>query len=144
MQEDPGPVSAVLGALGRIADVEQQRLDDVLSTITESAARTLEVARVNIWLYDDARTRIECIEGYDQASNQHERGAVLLAEKYPHYFAALERLRSVTAMDVETDPRTQELLESYLVPLGIGSMLDVPILRSGHVVGVICHEHVGL
>ena len=143
MQEESGRVSVVLGTLGRIADIEQGRLEEVLATITEAAAQTLSIARVNIWLYDATRFQIECIEAYDRASRQHERGAVLLASKYPSYFAALERLRSVTAMDVGSDPRTAELVESYLAPLGIESMLDVPILRSGHVVGVVCHEHVG-
>ncbi|HVR21200.1 MAG TPA: ATP-binding protein [Polyangiaceae bacterium] len=136
-------MSVVLGTLGRIADLEQGRLEEVLATITEAAAQTLSVARVNVWLYDAERFQIECIEGYDRASRQHARGAVLLASKYPSYFEALERLRSVTAMDVGSDPRTQELVESYLAPLGIESMLDVPILRSGHVIGVVCHEHVG-
>lgn len=143
MQEELGRVSVVLGTLGRIADIEQGRLEDVLATITEAAAQMLSVARVNIWLYDAARFQIECIEGYDGASKRHERGAVLLAATYPSYFAALERLRSVTAMDVGSDPRTQELVEGYLAPLGIGSILDVPILRSGHVIGVVCHEHIG-
>jgi GAF domain-containing protein len=141
--EESGRVSAVLGTLGRIADVEHRRLEEVLGTITETAAQTLGVARVNIWLYDAAGSRIECIEAYDRQTNGHERGAVLVADQYPSYFAALERLRSVTAMDVGSDPRTKELLESYLVPHGITSMLDVPILRSGHVIGVVCHEHVG-
>jgi signal transduction histidine kinase len=141
--EESGRVSHVLGKLGRIADVEHGRLEDVLGTITETAAQTLGVARVNIWLYDESRRQINCIEAFDRATNLHERGAVLVAEQYPSYFAALDRLRSVTAMDVVSDPRTRELLESYLVPHGITWMLDVPILRSGHVIGVVCHEHVG-
>ena len=143
MQEESGRVSFVLGALGRIADVEHGRVEDVLAMITETAAQTLHTDRVNIWLYDAERSRIECIEGYDRASNRHESGATLLAAKYPSYFEALDCLRNVTAMDVATDPRTQELLESYLVPNRIGSMLDVPLLRSGQVIGVVCHEHVG-
>jgi len=32
---------------------------------------------------------------------------------------------------------------SYLVPLGITSMLDAPIRAGGVIAGVICHEHVG-
>jgi signal transduction histidine kinase len=141
--EESGRVSHVLGTLGRIADVEHGRVEDVLATITETSSRTLGIARVNVWLYDESRRQIECIEAYDQATARHESGAILVAEQYPSYFAALDRLRSVTAMDVASDPRTRELLESYLVPLGISSMLDVPILRSGRVIGVVCHEHVG-
>lgn len=133
----------MLGTLGRISDLEHESLDDVLRTIVESAARTLKVPRVNVWLYDEARTEITCIQEYCEGSGPRQLGSVLKAELYPHYFQALEALRNVTAIDAEGDVRTSELLVDYLKPHGIGSMLDVPILQSGHVIGVVCHEHVG-
>jgi signal transduction histidine kinase len=46
-------------------------------------------------------------------------------------------------MDAEHDPRTAELKELYLVPHGISTILDVPLVRSGTVIGVVCHEHRG-
>jgi two-component system, cell cycle sensor histidine kinase and response regulator CckA len=133
----------VLGTLGRISDLEHEDLDEVLRTIVESAARTLKVPRVNVWLYDQERTRITCIQEYCEGSSARQIGSVLEAKNYPHYFEALESLRNVTAIDAEGDIRTSELLVDYLRPNGIGSMLDVPILRSGQVIGVVCHEHVG-
>lgn len=36
-----------------------------------------------------------------------------------------------------------EFTESYLKPLGIGAMLDVPIWVDDVMIGVLCHEHVG-
>ena len=50
-------------------------------------------------------------------------------------------MRSVR--NARTDPRTSCFRESYLEPLGITSMLDVPIWANGTMIGVICHEHVG-
>ena len=42
------------------------------------------------------------------------------------------------------DPRTRELTEGYLVPLGITSMLEATVrMDTGELVGVVCHEHVG-
>ena len=35
------------------------------------------------------------------------------------------------------------LVAGYLNPLGITSLLDVPVWVRGEVVGVICHEHIG-
>ena len=35
----------------------------------------------------------------------------------------------MNAHDVESDPRTSELLQAYLQPPGIVSLLDVPIFR---------------
>jgi len=133
----------VLGTLGRISDVEHEDLDEVLRTIVESAARTLKVRRVNVWLYDEERTRITCIQEYWDGCGARQIGKVLEASNYPHDFQALESLRNVTAIDAEGDIRTSELLADYLRPNGIGSMLDVPLLQSGQVIGVVCHEHVG-
>jgi signal transduction histidine kinase len=133
----------VLGTLARSADIEIRSVDDILRSITETAARTLLVARVNIWLFDGDRARIRCVEGYDATLGTHESGEVLEARDYPSYFSALELLRNIAAMDAEHDMRTAELTESYLKPHGITTILDVPLLHSGHVIGVVCHEHIG-
>lgn len=132
----------VLGTLARAADLESRTLDEVLRGIAETAARTLRVARVNVWLYDVHRTAIHCIEAYDARTGLHDAGEVLEAADYPNYFAALELLRTIAAMDAEHDSRTEELAASYLSRHGVVTMLDVPILRSGNTIGVICHEHV--
>jgi len=39
--------------------------------------------------------------------------------------------------------RLREFQEIYFKPLGITSMLDVPVHRAGQLYGVICHEHIG-
>ena len=38
---------------------------------------------------------------------------------------------------------SEEFRSSYLAPLGITAMLDAPILQSGDIIGIVCHEHVG-
>jgi PAS domain S-box-containing protein len=45
--------------------------------------------------------------------------------------------------DAVSDPATHEFAADYLLPLGIASMLDIPVWRRGEMVGVVCHEHVG-
>jgi class 3 adenylate cyclase len=67
----------------------------------------------------------------------------LAAADYPAYFQALELQRVLAADYAYTDPRTHEFSASYLAPLGIKSMLDVPIRLGGSTVGVLCLEHVG-
>jgi PAS domain S-box-containing protein len=46
----------------------------------------------------------------------------------------------ITANDAEEHPATKCFTETYLKPLGIKSMLDVPIIHRGQVIGVICIE----
>ncbi len=64
-------------------------------------------------------------------------------DDYPSYFGALGDYRAIVADDARTHPLTAELAAGYLVPNGITSMLDAPLLRHGEVAGVVCHEHVG-
>jgi two-component system, cell cycle sensor histidine kinase and response regulator CckA len=135
-------IGHVLGWLGRSADVEARPVGEILGRITETAARTLRVARVNVWLYDETRSALTCTEGYDARTGEHSSGEMLLASEHPSYFASLEILRHVSALDVHEDPRTREL-DDYLKKHDIATILDVPMLRSGRVVGVVCHEHVG-
>jgi two-component system cell cycle sensor histidine kinase/response regulator CckA len=135
-------VGHVLGWLGRAADVEARPLEEILRSISETSARTLGVARVNIWVYDEARVALQCIEGFDVRTGQHGSGETLLASEHPSYFRSLDLLRHVSALDVHDDPRTQEL-DRYLQQHDIATILDVPMLRSGRVFGVVCHEHVG-
>ena len=62
--------------------------------------------------------------------------------EHPSYFPSLELLRHASAVHVRTDPRTREL-DRYLQQHGIATILDAPMLRSGRVFGVVCHEHQG-
>lgn len=107
------------------------------------SAETLDVARVSVWLFNHDRSVLHCEQLYEQLTDRYSHGMELLAEGHPRYFAALQRGRRVAAHDAHQDPDTAEFSEDYLTPLGISSMLDAPLRRSGELVGVICHEHIG-
>lgn len=111
--------------------------------ITESAATTLDVTRVSVWLLEAEGTRIRCVDLFDRAPGEHAAGMELSADDYGPYFDALRTERTIAAHDAHVDPRTSCFSAAYLTPLGIGALLDVPIWRSGTMVGVVCHEHVG-
>ncbi len=116
---------------------------DAFRLITETAARVLEVSRVGIWLLDAHRQRIECKDLFDLASGEHLAGTVVERARYPEYFSALDQDRVIAADHARDDPRTRELNADYLEPLGIGAMLDAPIVFLGRTVGVLCHEQLG-
>lgn len=113
---------------------------ETLAEIAGTAARTLGVDRVGVWLLIDDRRAIRCYHLYERARDQHSEGAVLRSEDFPAYFRALEERRAIPAADAREDPFTQELGTAYLEPLGIVSLLDAPIYREGRVIGVVCHE----
>lgn len=109
----------------------------------EIAARTLDVERISIWLFNDDRTRLQCRYLYEKSADRHSSGIDIEAEGYPHYFSALSEGLFVAADDAQTDPNTNEFTDGYLKPLGITSMLDAPMRRGDDVIGVVCHEHIG-
>lgn len=122
----------------------------MLGNIREAARRTneaasyaMDIARVSVWLIDDKRTKITCVDLFDMAKGTHTAGAELFATQYATYFAALGYERTIIASDARRDPRTSCFTKSYLEPLGIGAMLDVPIWANDRLAGVVCHEHVG-
>lgn len=108
---------------------------------TEITSQTLEVSRVSLWRITPDAEMIICDDLYDSQSASHSQGAILHRKDYPNYFAALLRGELITASDAQHDPLTSEFTESYLKVFDIFSMLDVPIIRSGKVLGVVCHEH---
>ncbi|KYC38374.1 hybrid sensor histidine kinase/response regulator [Scytonema hofmannii PCC 7110] len=135
--------SQTLVQLARSQTFQQGDLNAALKEITEAAARTLEVARVSVWLYNRDGSKVECIDLYSSTTKRHTRGMSLIKANYLTYFQALEEQRIIASNDALEDKRTQELSESYLSTFGITSLLDASIWLGDRPIGVVCHEHTG-
>ncbi|HEY3494056.1 MAG TPA: GAF domain-containing protein [Polyangiaceae bacterium] len=118
-------------------------VDNTVRRVNLAASMALTVHRVSVWFTDKAGTKISCADLYDHQNGKHTSGTELFAKDFPAYFRALKTERTIAAHDAHTDPRTSCFSEPYLKPLGITSMLDVPIWVNRAMVGVICHEHRG-
>jgi len=123
--------------------VQSGDLENAVRHITEVTARTLAVERVSVWLLNDERSGIRCMDLFRSSQGDHASEKELRAADYPRYFAALESDRVIAADDARCDLRTREFAEAYLEPLGITSMLDAPVRLHGKLVGVVCSEQVG-
>lgn len=119
------------------------RTDEALKRITEATVQAIDVERVSIWMLEGGGRRIRCADLYERKPRRHSSGIELHQKDYAPYFAALSKERTIAAHDAKTDPRTSCFRTSYLEPLGIGALLDVPIWQNGQMVGVVCHEHLG-
>jgi signal transduction histidine kinase len=131
-------------ALGRSDTIESGRLRDAFREICTAGASALEVERCSVWLLDEPGEVLRCLNLYQRSAGHHSSDLSFPAARYPAYFAALQEERTLAATDAAIDPRTRELAADYLFPLGITSMLDAPIRLGDRMVGVVCHEHVGL
>ncbi|MFL6248831.1 MAG: EAL domain-containing protein [Thermoanaerobaculia bacterium] len=134
---------SVLVELTRRPSVHGGNLAEALRDIAEAGAETLEVERVGIWLFTAGRKSLRCEELFERTLGVHSGGTELHAAQYPVYFKAIDSERVIAAHDARLDPRTSAFAETYLIPFGITSMLDVPVRRLGQTVGVICFEHTG-
>jgi PAS domain S-box-containing protein len=133
----------VLLELAKSAMLNQGYLRAAAHEITVAAVRTLKVDQAGIWLLNADKNRLHCINQFSRVTEAHTSGITLTAADFPRYFQALEEDVTIAADDAHVDTRTQELVEPYLNPTGVASMLDAPIRSSGKTVGVICLEQVG-
>jgi serine/threonine protein kinase len=130
---------AALVALTHTDIFSSRDLNAIFRQLIEVSARTLGVERVSIWRFTENKNAIHCHALYELTPSQHSSGLELKADAYPDYFAALAVTDVIAADNARRDPRTREFTDGYLVPFGIGAMMEVPI----HPDGVLCHEHVG-
>jgi PAS domain S-box-containing protein len=130
-------------SLHRLALMDNSDWVTSLEAITRTAAHVLGVARVGVWLFREDRAGIVCEALHQDGRFTATPGVTLEAHRYPSYFEAIAQSRALAADDAFADPRTREFAGDYLEPLGISSLLDVPIRLAGSVVGIVCHEHVG-
>lgn len=133
--------SRVLAELTR-QSLDKSDLNARLQEITETAACTLEVEGVSVWLCNAERSKLQCIELYVSSSAHHSAGMELEIADYPVYSQVLEKEHTIAIVDVKSDSTTREL-SSYLSKFGIESMLNAPICLNGKIVGTISLGHVG-
>jgi signal transduction histidine kinase len=144
---DLEPVSSLHATRLRISHLKLAASDDLVSALQramELSARTLDVARVGVWLLGEGRSTLVSLAMFDSslpADGAAEEIELPLAD-WPAYAAAIDSRRIIVANDVRTDPATREL-GSYVEPRQITSMMDAPIFLAGEVWGIVCHEHVG-
>lgn len=118
-------------------------LPQALRRVAEVVSAAIEVERVSIWVMSENDTQLQCQTLYQATPGTHSAGMTLLAVEFPHYFEAMRAESRISASDVQNDSRASELVQGYLVPLGITAMLDAGIQFDGRLAGVICLEHIG-
>ena len=129
----------LLMKLNRASFVERNSVENIYNIITESAVDGLNIDRAGFWKI--IGNQLVCINLFDKDDGFHSIEKNIEARDLPVYFKALTDGIAIVADDVLTNKYTQELKESYLVPLGITDMLDLPIRENGKVIGVLCCEH---
>lgn len=113
-------------------------INKALQIITESAANTLGVERVSIWLYNNDRSLARCMDLYEWSKDYHSIGPELKRMDYIEYFEHLDKHSVIT----NHDDYTESIKKPFVFP-STTSVLEVPIRSGEEVIGVVSCEHVG-
>ena len=112
--------------------------------LTKEVTSSIEADRCSIWLYSKDKTSIICQQLYVKSEDNWYQNIELFRKDFTPYFEHLLVDPIIIANDAEKHSATSCFTETYLKPLGIKSMLDVPIIFRGNVIGVICIENLTL
>ncbi|MBA4058190.1 MAG: hypothetical protein C0490_25970 [Marivirga sp.] len=130
----------VLMELTKYKDIQEGNWEASLEKITSAITKQLGVSRCSIWEYRPKENKIKCEKLYQQSKGSFESGTELSGRDFPGYFEAVTSEEIIIAKDAHTHLATREFSESYLTPLRIESMLDVPFFNEGKIAGIICCE----
>lgn len=135
--ENPAQYHSILLELKKM---DKTDLHEFMRKVLDVVANALDIERVSIWFYNENKTAIYCDYLYLKKFGEYANETTLDVKDYPSYFKAIETNLSVAIDNALEDPITKELVEEYLKPRGICSLMDIPIHYHGETIGIICHE----
>lgn len=115
-------------------------INKVTKLLTKEVVESIDTDRCSIWLYGKTKDSIVCQQLYINSEKNWHQGFELLEKDCKPYFDTLKTNPIIVANDALSHKATSCFTENYLKPLGINSMLDVPIMYKGETIGVICIE----
>jgi PAS domain S-box-containing protein len=127
--------------LSKSRKIRDGKLGEAIYEILQMASRALNTERVNAWLLNEDHSEIECIGNFDATVNRMVEQENLQRITMPKYFDLFEKEMIITTSDAFNDPVAKELLDVYLKPNRIHSLMDIPIRIEGEIIGVVCFEH---
>ncbi len=127
--------------LAKSRTIRDGKLTEAIHEILVMASRSMNTERVNVWLFNKEHSEIECIGNFDASENKMVDQKNLARISMPKYFELFHTEMIITTSDAFNDPVAKELLEAYLKPNRIHSLMDVPVRIEGEIIGVLCFEH---
>ena len=111
----------------------------VFASVATVTAEALDVGRVSLWQYDRDRLEMLCAAAWHDGALLDEP-MVLSRAAHPAYWVALHAARSLAVSDAMRNAALTEIREDYLVPRGIGAMLDSSVRIEAESFGIVCAE----
>ncbi|MCE2711378.1 MAG: GAF domain-containing protein [Cryomorphaceae bacterium] len=133
----------VIEGLSKSPHIHQGNELEMAQKILYSGSQFLKIQRVNAWMMNKEGTALDSLLAYDKLRDEFYKEGPLEREVFPIWFRYMQRNDIIISTDARNEPFNSELVEPYLIPLDIHSMMEVPIISSGQIKGLICFEHTG-
>lgn len=127
-------------SLATSASLRTGDIDQFIKEILSKSADSIGCERVNAWIFDEKDLVLNNLLAFDKVKNEFSKESTLHSKDLPNYFKFLKKNEIIVADDARSEPMNEELVESYLKPNDIFSMIDVPVRSEGNMIGVICFE----
>lgn len=114
--------------------------NEVAGALAKDVCKSLDIDLVTIWKLKDDLSCMTCIAFIDIEGKREMMGAVLKKEDFPRYFRAIIENIKIHASDVFQHPELKELVDTYLKPNEVKSLLDYVIYDKYKPTAIICCE----
>jgi two-component sensor histidine kinase len=132
----------VIEELSQSKHLHQGDILNFSKEVLKTATQTLACKRANVWLFNQDKTILNSVQSYNADTNSFTQDPSLEKIELPNYFNYLTKNKIIVSNDAIAEEMNKELVDSYLIPNQIKSMIDVPLRSEGKMVGVICFEAV--
>ena len=133
----------VLNELAKDESIRQGNLSLSIQRLTEAIGKALKIERSSVWLIKEERINWTCLDLFLLSSNEHICEPSISSNSLSKNLGKLKTELAISVNDALNDVRTLELTDSYLIQLGITSILEIPLRQNNDIVGMLSLEHTG-
>jgi len=90
---------------------------------------------------DDKESGLDSILAFDHNDKKFYKEGSLKKKDLPIYFEHIAKNDIIISEDAASEKFNIELVQTYLIPHDVASMMEVPIISEGKLKGIICFEN---
>lgn len=115
-------------------------IEESLKEILKLATEALDCQRSNVWLFNEDYSILESLMSYVKSGMLYNVEKPLYRKDFPIYFSGLDKNDIIPSDNALEEGLNVELIDIYIIPKDIKSMIDIPIRSEGKMIGVVCFE----
>lgn len=135
------PYLDTIEELSKSAYLHKGKIKKFTKEILIHSSESLLCDRCNAWLFEKEQTKLVSLLSYNRSDHSFNQEVSLSNESLPNYFKFFRKNELIVSDNARNEPMNSELLEGYIKPNKVTSMIDVPLRSEGKMIGVICFEH---